>query len=117
MQDTMKHINSKGVEYPLVFNLNVMEKIQEKYGSYEKWGDLTDGKDSEVNIGALKFGILEMINEGIDIENESQEVKRDFLTDKQAGRIITDIGIEELTNTIQETVIDSTKNDEEAKNA
>ncbi len=117
MQDTMKHFNSKGIEYPLVFNLNVMEKIQEKYGSYEKWGDLTDGKDSEVNIGALKFGILEMINEGIDIENESQEVKRDFLTDKQAGRIITDIGIEELTKTIQETVIDSTKNDEEAKNA
>lgn len=117
MQDTMKHINSKGVEYPLVFNLNVMEKIQEKYGSYEKWGDLTDGKDREINVGALKFGILEMINEGIDIENENKEIKRDFLTDKQVGRIITDIGMENLAKKMQETVIDSTKNDEEAKNA
>lgn len=117
MQDTMKHINSKGVEYPLVFNLNVMEKIQEKYGSYEKWGDLTDGKDREINVGALKFGILEMINEGIDIENENQKIKRDFLTDKQVGRIITDIGMENLAKKMQETVIDSTKNDEEAKNA
>ena len=116
MQDTMKHINSKGVEYPLVFNLNVMEKIQEKYGSYEKWGDLTDGKDSEINIGALKFGILEMINEGIDIENEGQENKRDFITDKQVGRIITDIGMEALAEKMKETVIDSTKNDEEEKN-
>ena len=112
MQDTMKYIDVKGVEYPLVFNLNVMEKIQEKYGSYEKWGDLTDGKNSEINIGALKFGILEMINEGIDIENESKEVKREFLTDKQVGRII----METLAKKMKETVIDSTKNDEEAKN-
>lgn len=116
MQDTMKHINSKGVEYPLVFNLNVMEKIQEKYGSYEKWGDLTDGKDSEINIGALKFGILEMINEGIDIENEDKENKREFITDKQVGRIVTDIGMEALVEKMKETVIDSTKNDEEVKN-
>ena len=117
MQDTMKHINSKGVEYPLVFNLNVMEKIQEKYGSYEKWGDLTDGKDSEINIGALKFGILEMINEGIDIENEDKENKREFITNKQVGRIITEIGMEALAEKMKETVIDSTKNDEEVKNA
>ena len=116
MQDTMKHINSKGVEYPLVFNLNIMEKIQEKYGSYEKWGDLTDGKDSEVNIGALKFGILEMINEGIDIENESKEDKREFVTDKQVGRIVTEIGMEALAEKMKETVIDSTKNDEVVKN-
>jgi hypothetical protein len=116
MQDTMKYIDVKGVEYPLAFNLNVMEKIQEKYGSYEKWGDLTDGKNSEINIGALKFGILEMINEGIDIENESKEVKREFLTDKQVGRIITEIGMETLAKKMKETVIDSTKNDEEAKN-
>lgn len=116
MQDTMKHINSKGIEYPLVFNLNVMEKIQEKYESYEKWGNLTDGKDSEINIGALKFGILEMINEGIDIENECKEKKREFITDKQVGRIITDIGMEGLAKKMKETVIDSTKNDEEVKN-
>lgn len=116
MQDTMKHIISNGIEYPLVFNLNVMEKIQEKYGSYEKWGDLTDGKGNEVNIRALKFGILEMINEGIDIENEGKENKREFITDKQVGRIITDIGIEALAEKMKETVIDSTKNDEEVKN-
>ena len=57
-----------------------------------------------------------MINEGIDIENESKEVKREFLTDKQVGRIITEIGMETLAKKMKETVIDSTKNDEEAKN-
>lgn len=111
MQNIIKHISFNGVDYPLAFTLNVIEKIQDKYGSYEKWGEMTDGKDKEVNIGALKFGILEMINEGIDIENENKEIKRDFLTDKQVGRLVTEIGLQELTKKVQETVIDSTKND------
>lgn len=117
MQDTTKHINCKGIDYPLVFNLNVIEKIQGKYGSYEKWGEMTEGKENEVNIGALKFGITEMINEGIDIENETSEIKREFLTEKQIGRIITEIGMSKMTEKVQETVIDSTKKEnEEEKN-
>lgn len=123
MQDITKHINYKEIDYPLVFNLNVIEKIQEKYGSYEKWGEMTErkeneeGEKTEVNIGALKFGITEMINEGIDIENETAETKREFITEKQVGRIITEIGISKMTEKVQETVIDSTKKDnEEEKN-
>ena len=115
MQDTRKYINYKGINYPLVFNLNVIEKIQEKYGSYEEWGEMTVGKENEegenteVDIGALKFGIPEMINEGIDIENETAEIKREFLTVKQIGRILTEIWMSKMTDKVQETVIDSTK--------
>lgn len=116
MIDTIKHINCNNVDYPLVFNLNVIEKIQEKYGSYEKWGEMTEGKEKELNIGALKFGILEMINEGIDIENENKEIKRDFLTPKQVGRIITELGMKKMTEKVQETVIESTKDEGEEKN-
>ena len=113
---TIKYIECKNIKYPLVFNLNVIEKIQDKYGSYEKWGEMTDGKEREINIGALKFGILEMINEGIDIENENNEVKREFVTSKQVGRLITELGMKNLTDKVQETVIESTKNEEEEKN-
>jgi hypothetical protein len=116
MQEKIKHITANGIEYPLVFNLNVMEAIQEKYETLEKWGELTDGKEREVDIKALKFGITEMINEGIDIENENNEVKRNFLTEKQVGRIVTDIGVEKLSTDVQKTVIDSTKPDNEPKN-
>ena len=117
MYNITKHINYKGIDYPLVFNLNVIEKIQEKYGSYEKWGEMTEGKEDEVNIGALKFGITEMINEGIDIENETAEIKREFLTEKQVGRIITEIGVQKMADRVQETVIESAKDkDEEEKN-
>ena len=116
MIDTIKYIECKNIKYPLVFNLNVIEKIQDKYGSYEKWGEMTDGKEREIKIGALKFGILEMINEGIDIENENNEVKREFVTSKQVGRLITELGMKNLTDKVQETVIESTKNEEEEKN-
>lgn len=116
MQEKIKHIKVNEVEYPLVFNLNAMEKIQDKYETIENWGKLTDGKEQEVNIKALKYGVTEMINEGIDIENENQETKREFLTDKQVGRIITELGIEKMAADVQETVIESTKNDNEIKN-
>lgn len=117
MQDIIKHFKCNEVEYPLVFNMNVIELIQNKYGSYEKWGEMTDGKEQEVNIGALKFGITEMINEGIDIENEGKEPKREFLTEKQVGRIITELGLQKITKKVQDTVIESTKNEnEEEKN-
>ena len=116
MIDTIKYIECKNIKYPLVFNLNVIEKIQDKYGSYEKWGEMTDGKEREINLGALKFGNLEMINEGIDIENENNEVKREFVTSKQVGRLITELGMKNLTDKVQETVIESTKNEEEEKN-
>lgn len=116
MINTIKHLKCKDTEYPLAFTMNVLERIQDKYGSYEKWGDMTDGKEQEVNIGALKFGITEMINEGIDIENEDLENKREFLTSKQVGRIITELGMSKMTSRVQEVVIESTKQDEKEKN-
>lgn len=117
MIEIIKHISYKGKDYPLTFNFNVIEKIQDKYGSYEKWGEMTDGKEQEINIGALKFGVLEMINEGIDIENENKEDKMEFVSLKQVGRIITEIGIQKMADRVQETVIESAKDkNEEEKN-
>ncbi len=116
MLDKINHIKVNETEYPLVFNLNVMEKIQDKYESIEAWGDLTDGKEREIDVKALKFGITEMINEGIDIENETAEIKREFLSEKQVGRITTEFGIEKMAQNAQNTVIESTKNDNEPKN-
>ena len=42
-----------------------MEAIQEKYGTLEKWGNLTEGEGGEPNAKAVIFGFCEMINEGI----------------------------------------------------
>lgn len=118
----MKEINGKiqykGAEYALVFNLNVMEIIQEEYGSLDKWGSLTDGSDNEngePDAKAVIFGFTAMLNEGIDIANDENGTDIKPLTLKQVGRLITDIGLKNATSTLNETVVASTQS--ETKNS
>ena len=116
----MKNMNGKiqykDKEYNLVFNLNVMEKIQDEYGTLDKWGELTDGANGEPNAKAIIFGFTQMINEGIDIENDEKGTNIKFLTLKQVGRMLTEVGLENATSVMNNTVINSTQGEEE-KNA
>ena len=137
-----------GKKYKAVFNLNVMQSIQLEYGTFAKWGELTDGyvydengerkpkldnkgnpitqiindengkeievnvyETKEVDIKALIFGIKEMLNEAIDIDNENNKTNQPLLTEKQVGRLITAMGISNATNKLNETVIESTRDD------
>lgn len=104
-------IKYKGKDYELVFNLNVMEEIQEEYGSVEAWGELVEAAD-EPKAKDIKFGFTAMLNEGIDIYNEEHEDKRELLTVKQVGRILSTIGLDEVAKKLNKTVIDSAKSDE-----
>ena len=145
-KETMFTVNGK--EYKAIFNLNVMQSIQVEYGTFESWGELTDGfvydengerklkldsdgnpiikkiknkngeevevevyETKEGDIKALIFGIKEMINEAIDIDNENNQLNQPLLTEKQVGRLITAMGIEKATSKLNETVIESTKDD------
>lgn len=109
-------INHNGIDYELVFNLNVMEEIQEKYGSVEAWGELVEAEE-EPKAKDLKYGFTAMLNEGIDIFNEEHAndegfKERPFFTEKQVGRIISEIGLANAAKTLNKTVIDSTKSEE-----
>lgn len=113
MKDIERKIQYGDKEYTLVFNLNVMEEIQEEYGSLDKWAELTDGSgEHEPNAKAIIFGFRAMLNEGIDIDNDRYGLSDNPLTLKQAGRIITKIGLENATNVLNQTVIDSTQSTE-----
>lgn len=114
MKEISKSIEYKDHEYKLCFNLNVMERLQEEYGTLDAWGNLTDGKhnNGEPNIKAVIFGFREMINEGIDISNDENGTKIKPLTLKQVGRMITELGLEEATAKLNDTVIESTKSEE-----
>jgi hypothetical protein len=110
------YIEYKGEKYELVFNLNVMEEIQENYGSVEAWGELVEAEE-EPKAKDIKYGFTAMINEGIDIYNEEHADDEDFkarafLTEKQVGRIISEIGLVEAARRLNKQVIDSTKSDE-----
>ena len=115
MKEISKEFEYKGKTYGLVFNLNVMAVIQEKYGTLEKWGKLTDGKDGEPNAQAIIFGLWAMINEYLDIQNEENGTEEKMLTNKQVGRMITEIGLKSSAQLMNGVVIDSTQSAE--KNA
>ena len=109
MKDVNGTINYKGKEYKVVFNINVMESIQEEYGSVEKWGALCDPSNGEPNAKAFKYGIREMINEGIDINNEENGTDDSPLTLKQVGRLITELGQNNVMEVVNKTIIESSK--------
>ena len=117
MKNNEIYVEYKGKKYEIVFDINVIESLQVKYGSFNKWTDLIQPtkKGAECNIEALKFGFCEALNEGIDIANEDREEKLQPLTLKQVGRIITELGLKTINEKIQEAVIESSKSDE--KNA
>lgn len=118
MKDYNGEIQYKDKIYKIVFNLNVMEAIQDRYGTLERWGGLTDGTDGEPQMSAVLFGFTEMLNEGIDIDNEENGTETPFLTQKQVGRILSQIGLDEVAQQMNETIINSAGgNESEPKNA
>lgn len=114
MENMDNIVNYKGVDYEIVFNLNVMQEIQEEFGTVEEWGNLTES-GAEPNMKALIFGLTSAINEGIEIYNEDHEDKKELLTHKQVGRLVTAVGMEEVTKKLKSTVVESTESEE--KNA
>lgn len=116
MKIQIVHIETEKKTIPLIFNLNVMEEIQEKYGSLEKWGEVTR-LDGEPNIKDIKAGFMAMVNEAIDIENEENGTNEKPLTEKQIGRLLTEVGLGDAIKKIQEITVASTKSgDDEGKN-
>ena len=108
MIDTVSSsITYKEKEYKLVFNLNTMEAIQEKYETLAHWGELTDGSAGESNVKALIFGFQQMLNEGIELSNEENHTTEPLLNHKQVGRIITEVGMKSAAEKIHEVVIAS----------
>lgn len=112
MKDVDKKFEYKGKEYRLAFNLNVMEEIQDEYETLDKWGSLTDGSNGEVNAKAVIFGFTAMLNEGIDMDNEDNGTDTKSFTHKQVGRLLTEIGLENMTKQLNDVVVESTKSEE-----
>lgn len=115
MKSKLQEIEYKEKTYKLAFDLNVMEAIQDEYGSIEAWGKLVEPEDGEPNIKALVFGATQMINEGIEISNDEDGTDEKPLTHRKVARILTEVGLESVADKMQKSVIDSTADD--SKNA
>lgn len=115
MKSKFQEIEYRDKTYKLAFDLNVMEAIQDEYGSIEAWGKLVEPDGGEPNIKALVFGATQMINESIDIDNDENGTDEKPLTHRKVARILTEVGLEPVTDKVQKSVIDSTEDD--SKNA
>jgi hypothetical protein len=114
MIDKKMVIKLRGNEYPMAFNLNVIEAIQDKYGTIVNWQDKITPKNNEVQIKDIKWTLMSFINEGIEIENDENEVKKPLITEKQLGRMIT--GFEDIQSASQSIMDAVTQNVPETKN-
>ena len=118
MLNKLEYIEANGKGYPVTFNINVMEEIQEAYGSISAWGAIVENAEGgEPRVKDLKVGLMAMINEGIDIDNEMNGTNNPFVNSKQVGRIISDRGFEAITRVIRNLTVASTHTgDYEGKN-
>ena len=110
MLDKIEYLEDGEIRYPITFTLNVMEAVQEEYGSMQGWAKLVQNEE-ETNIKALKFMLVEMINEGLDIEE-----KQEKLTSKQVGRLISKIGIKQTGEKIRRLISRSLPEIKNSKN-
>lgn len=104
-------ITYRGQQYRLAFTLNVMQEIQEEYGTLEAWGNKAEGKGKgkEPDAKAVIFGFAAMINEGIDMANDENGTDIKPLTLKQVGRLITEVGLVEASKKMSGVVNASTE--------
>lgn len=114
MKDISKTLEYRGKTYKIVFNLNVMELIQERFGTVEAWGEaMSTEEGKEPKASDIIYGFWCMLNEGIDIDNDDKpkDERVEPLTLKQVGRMLTEVGIAGAADQMKSLVVESTKAD------
>lgn len=109
MIDKLEKIDIKGKVYPFAFNLNVMETIQDKYGTLNNWADALSPKDENIEpkFKDIIWSFTQFINEGIDIVNDENKEHNEPLTHKQVGRLISGMDLGELGKMLKSTATKS----------
>lgn len=111
VKSKLQEIEYKDKTYKLAFDLNVMEAIQDEFGSIDAWGKLVEPEEGEPNIKAVVFAATQMINEGIEIANDEDGTDEKPLTHRKVARILTEVGLEQVTSKVKKSATDSTADD------
>lgn len=80
IKDGRYPIELNGKKYHLLFDLNVLDEVQDKFGGYDKLNEVFK-QDNPRMMKDLKWLLTMLINEGM--EDEEKE-----LTEKQVGKMI-----------------------------
>lgn len=111
-------IEYNGEKYKVVLNFNVMEKLEKKYGTYDKWLSLISNEEN-LDISAVIYGFKQIFNEGIRIDNKNLMKKynsgeltekpqlREKLSKADVGEMLTEIGLNQAAEKMAEVLKDS----------
>ena len=121
MKDISDTLEYKGKTYKLVFDFNVMQDLQEEYGTFNQWVEEAYGKASgEPSVKALAFAICSMVNEGIDEENEEKGEETPHITTRQANRMLSAMassgGLSAVVKGVDDLMSKSLQGGEDSKN-
>ena len=123
MKDISDTLEYKGKQYKIVFDFNVMQDLQEEYGTFNNWVEEAYGKKSgEPSVKALSFAIMSMVNNGIDEANEDRkpEEQEKYITARTANRMLTEFaktkGLNNVIKQIDGLMSDSLQGGKKKKN-
>jgi len=93
MIEKVEYLEIDRVKYPYICSLNVLEKIQDKYGRLSNWEKAMvlkeeDEETGEISISDLRTTLTFMLNEGAEVE------EKEILTEGQVGRLLYKYGIQ-----------------------
>jgi hypothetical protein len=104
MIDKVQYLEIDDKKYPFFCGFNVLEELQDRYGSIDKWDKKISGKEEgsngEISVTDLKIALTLMLNEGADIK------ETETLTEKEVGRLIGNYGLQKSYVFVQEQVSD-----------
>ena len=67
MGNDIRYLKTKSEIFPFTYSLNVMEALQNEFGSLNEWSDMVEPKDgSEPKIKALLFFFKEAIPSSVE---------------------------------------------------
>lgn len=113
MLGKLEYIIIGNKSYPLAFSFNVMEQVQDTYGTMDAWTKTLQAEQGkEIKMKDLIWTFQQFVNEGIEIENEEKNINNPLLSHKQIGRLITNADMKELVSVMKDMTIKSVKSDD-----
>lgn len=88
-------VELNGKEYGLLFSLNALDEVQEKFGGYDKLSEVFN-KDNPNLFKDTRWLLTLLINEALLAEDENAQL----LEEKRVGRLIHAGNLQEVQNAI-----------------
>ncbi|WP_099468324.1 hypothetical protein [Konateibacter massiliensis] len=102
-------VNLKGKDYVLLFSLNALDELQDKFGGYDKINEIFNENNKDW-VKDTKWLLTLLINEGLLYEDENATL----LTEQQVGRLIHVGNMKEIQRAIYASFAAGTAGDSEA---